>query len=185
MRKQKRHNFRLTSAGKRATITLRTEMIEIIYKGRLVKCSTLAEAEGILKVLAEEEEKKARREDLPMWQLALQNLVGNTVNKSPWTHNLFSQFVENLGDSQKQILTLLVRNRKMTAGEMCKALRVDGNQALAGVLSGLSKQAGALDVPARSVYVVEDERKDGEVAKTYAIALDFLQMAMQMNWPPE
>ena len=158
-------------------------MIEINYKDLRVKCSTLAEAREILKGIAEDEEKKARRESLPAWQLALQNLIGTTVDKSPWTHDLFWKFVESLGVSQAHILALLVRNSKMTAEEMKKALKLESNQQLAGVLSGISKQAGAHDIPARAVYTVEDERKSGELTKTYAVALDFLQMAAKMNWP--
>ena len=73
----------------------------------------------------------------------------------------------------------------VSAEELRKVLKLDGNQALAGVLSGISKQAGSLNIPARSVYTVEDERRSGELHKTYVAANDFLRIANDMNWPEE
>jgi hypothetical protein len=56
---------------------------------------------------------------------------------------------------------------------------------LAGVLSGISKQAGANNISARSVFNIENESKSGEVTKTYVVSLDFLRIANEMNWPDQ
>jgi hypothetical protein len=62
---------------------------------------------------------------------------------------------------------------------------LETNKQLAGVLSGISKQAAAHDIPARAVYKIERESKSGALTKTYLAALEFLQIANQMNWPDE
>ena len=51
------------------------------------------------------------------------------------------------------------------------------NKQLAGILSGLSKQAAACHLSAREVFTIENESKAGETSKTYVIARHFLAMA--------
>ncbi|HEV3481420.1 MAG TPA: hypothetical protein VGR97_03740 [Candidatus Acidoferrales bacterium] len=168
---------RLTNAAKRVK-TLSSVMIRIPYKGHVVECSTPAEAIEILKHI-DADNQRARTGDNLYGFIA--SLADST--KSAWTRTVFWEFLESLGEAQTHVLTLLVRKQKVTDEELRKALKVESNQALAGVLSGISKQAGALNIPARSVFTVEDERKGGELTKTYAVAWDFLRMAKEMNWP--
>ena len=175
---QKRAKNRLTNAGKR-NITIGSVMIRIPYKGHTIECSTAAEAIEILKHIDSEEHPTHVSMTVGSAFAAMQEVFGTT---SAWTRTSFWKFMESLGEAQTRILSLLVKKQKMTDEELRKALKLDNNQALAGVLSGISKQAGALNIPARAVYTVEDERKGGELTKTYAIALDFLRMATEMNW---
>ena len=63
------------------------------------------------------------------------------------------------------------------------AVGVETNQQLAGILSGLSKQAAACHLPAREVFTIENESKSGETTKTYVIARHFLETATANNWP--
>jgi len=107
------------------------------------------------------------------------------VEVSAWSKESFWKFIEALGEQQTKVLSLLVRNKKASDEEIRKLLKVDGNQALAGVLSGISKQAANLGISARSVYTVEDERKSGELSKTYVVSKDFAFVASQMNWPDD
>lgn len=174
----KRVKYRLTNAGKRYRM-LASVMIRIPYKGRVIECSTAAEAIELLKHIDAEE--RPQRTVLS----ALASLGESLNSKSVWTRQLFWKFIESLGDAQIRILSLLVKKQKVSDAELRKALKLDSNQALAGVLSGISKQAGALNIAARSVYVVEDERKEGELTKTYGVAQDFLQTAVEMNWTGE
>jgi hypothetical protein len=168
---------RLTHAGKRRTTTLKSVMIKIPYKGRYIECSNASEAIEVLKHIDAEEKHSTRR--------SFHVAEGGDSGTFPWTRELFVKFVESLGTSQKEILGLLVHKHKVTDEELRKALKLDGNQALAGVLSGISKQAGILNISARSVYTVEDERKAGTLSKTYVAANEFMQMAKDMNWPEE
>jgi hypothetical protein len=86
---------------------------------------------------------------------------------------------------QERALGQLVRQHTATDEELRQFLNLETNKQLAGVLSGISKQAAAHDIAARSVYKIERESKRGTVTKTYLVALEFLQIANQMNWPDE
>jgi hypothetical protein len=76
-----------------------------------------------------------------------------------------------------------VTRRRVTDEELRRALNVSGNQALAGVLSGISKQAAALNIPARAIFGFENLRNAGKRRSTYTVADKFLQIATDMNWP--
>src|ERR1700733_10984011 len=60
---------------------------------------------------------------------------------TPWTPELFLSFIDRLGKTQQDALALLVSFRHVTDAELRASINVSGNQALAGVLSGISKQA--------------------------------------------
>jgi hypothetical protein len=87
-----------------------------------------------------------------------------------WTPDVFLRFVERLGTSQKAALALLVTHRSVTDEELREVLKARGNQALAGILSGISKQAAALNIPARSVFSFENLRTAGKRRSTYTAA---------------
>ena len=120
---------------------------------------------------------------------ALQQLVTvasmlGIIETSYWTGEKFWRLIESVGEPQKRLLELLVRKHRVSAEEMCKALELNSNQQLAGVLSGISKQAGSHDVPARAVFTIDNESRSGETTKTYVVAkMDFLKMATGQNWP--
>jgi hypothetical protein len=180
-------NKHLTNAWQRRNLTLPSVMIRITHHGTVIECSSSSEAIAVLKYLSGEESKKIEHRTPGLAAFSpdtvLSTLFGASTVTSAWTRESFWKFLENLGDGQKQILSLLVQKGKATDEEMRGMLKLDSNQALAGVLSGISKQAAVLNIPARAVYRVEDERKAGELTKTYAIAQDFLRIANEMNWP--
>ena len=49
-----------------------------------------------------------------------------------WTRDYFLALINRLGDAQKLALALLVTGGSLSDEELRNALRVDGNQALAG-----------------------------------------------------
>ena len=81
------------------------------------------------------------------------------------------------------MLALLVRQTRATDSQLRKAVGAATNQHLAGVLSGLSKQAAACNLPAREVFTIENESKSGETIKTYVVSKHFLETANENNWP--
>jgi hypothetical protein len=101
-----------------------------------------------------------------------------------WTPEVFLRFVERLGKPQQTALSLLVTRRHLTDDELRKALNVPDNQTLAGILSGISKQAISLNIPFRAVYTFQNFRNAGKRRSTYAITDNFLKIATEMNWPP-
>lgn len=168
-------------------------MIKIPYKDGYIECTTIEEAIGVIRHLAEEEIKAKqivlRRNSYPKEYVDefLRESEGlyESIQANAWTRESFSKFIESIGKSQKRVLSVLVCGGDQSDDTLRKVLKIDSNQALAGVLSGISKQAGILNISARAVYTMKDERRAGELHKTYAAADDFLQMCHEMNWPEE
>ena len=159
-------------------------MIKFRFGDVPFECDTAEEASELLKQLQAEEEKKVRRERRSPLESLIAGLAGwDEEHRSPWNRTSFWTFLESLGEPQKRVLTLLVQKRRLRDEELREALQLDSNKQLAGVLSGISKQAGAHNLPARAVYTIENERKSSQVTKTYVVALDFLRIANEMNWP--
>lgn len=106
------------------------------------------------------------------------------IAEAIWTPDLFQTFIGRLGESQLTALSTLTRLRRATDAALRKALGVPTNQALAGVLSGISQQATALNIPARAVFTLENIRNAGKRRSTYEITPAFLQAATLAGWPP-
>jgi hypothetical protein len=102
-----------------------------------------------------------------------------------WTPNFFQALISRLGEPQKLALALLVTKRSISDEEMRNVLKVPGNQALAGVLSGISKQAAALNIPARAIFDFENFRIGGKRRSDYLVVDEFRKIAAEMNWPPD
>ena len=81
------------------------------------------------------------------------------------------------------MLALLVQQTRATDSQLREAVGVSTNQQLAGVLSGVSKQAAAFDLPARAVFTIENESKSGETTKTYVVSNIFLQRPTHATGP--
>jgi len=163
--------------------------IRFKYGSVLLTADTPQEAAQTIVLLKERDEKAARDRAMsrvlaklggPMDQL--QRYVAEEA-QSPWTPEIFLSFIERLGESQQAAVAALVMRHRVTDEELRKAVGVSGNQALAGVLSGISKQAAALNIPAREVFSFENLRRAGRRRSTYMVAEKFLQIAHEMNWP--
>ena len=79
--------------------------------------------------------------------------LGGIPDKNPWTPRVFSDFVQAIGSSQTTVLAWLVQHTRATDATLRQAVGVASNKQLAGILSGLSKQAAACPpVSARGVH---------------------------------
>jgi hypothetical protein len=143
-------------------------VIQIEYKGALIRCNDAREAQDILRFIASENDRE--RGSYAARQ------------KSPWDAQLFWKFVESLGQPQRQVLKLLLEHGTVEAELLRDALSMKSNQQLAGVLSGISKQAAAIGIPARAVFKIENESSSGEITKSYVVAQDFVAIAKESNW---
>jgi hypothetical protein len=159
-------------------------MIKFRYGRIEVECATEEEATHVFQQMLAEDEKR-RLQNRSVLEVAIASVVGSDKSGRPWTTDLFWKFIDSLGKTQKRVLSLLVTKRSLSDVQLRKLLNLQDNKELAGVLSGISKQAGANDIPARAVYKIENESKSGEIVKTYAVSLDFLRIANEMNWPDE
>src|SRR5438093_201067 len=116
---------RLTNAAMRYRIRRRTDwfvMVKINYNGRHIECETPQEAIEILRHITREGIVHLRDSMIP----------------DVWSNRVFWKFIESLGDSQKQVLALLLKRRKVSDADIRQALNLESNKQLAGVLSGIS-----------------------------------------------
>lgn len=155
-------------------------MIKFWPEKNMFEFSTPAEAAAVVKLLTAGG-KKTIQKGSPL-QNAIAAFIGTP---SPWTGSLFWEFVSRLGEPQKRVLGELVRKGALRDEDLRQLLGLEDNKQLSGVLSGISKQAGSHEIPARAVYKIENESKSGQFTKTYAAAPDFLRIASEMNWPDE
>ena len=106
--------------------------------------------------------------------------TAGTWSSSQW--RLDNEFeTDRFGSSQTTVLAWLVRHTRATDATLRQAAGVASNKQLAGILSGLSKQAAACHLSAREVFTIENESKAGETTKTYVIARYFRDMATANN----
>ncbi len=101
-----------------------------------------------------------------------------------WSPQLFLRFIARLGKSQRLVLQYMaVRGGSAADWELRRLVGVAGNQALAGVLSGVARQAIAEKIPPRAVFVLENLRSDGKRSSRYALSEGFLQATKAAQWP--
>ena len=155
-------------------------MLIVRFKGAMIQCETIAQAVEITRKLT------IGTSESPVSGV-IHNLadIARSISTGPWTGQLFWKFIDNIGEAQTALLKLLVTKQHLTDDQMRNAAGVDSNQELAGILSGISKQAGALNLSARSVFLIENQFKSGKTSKSYTIAPEFLNVATDQNWPPE
>lgn len=113
---------------------------------------------------------------------AIQAYIEEEV-KIQWTPEKFMRFIGSIGPQQQRVLAFLVEQGRATDEELRNELKIKGNQTLAGILSGVSKQAAALGIPARSIFSFENFRSAGKRSSTYTIAEGFRHTALDMSWP--
>jgi hypothetical protein len=164
--------------------------IQFKYGGISFTADTPEEAAQTMTLLKGKDAEAARQKQQARIQAMLKEGRMEEVHEhlvegpgTPWTPELFLGFIDRLGKTQRDALALLVSFRHVTDADLRASIRVSGNQALAGVLSGISKQAAALGIPARDIFSFENLRNAGKRRSNYKVANKFSEIASQMNWP--
>ena len=138
---------------------------EIEYRGKKIKCRTLDHVKDVL-----------------------QELEGGKVvrEETAWTFEEFQQFTGRIHLPQRRLLATLLEYGTIAEIEDVKLrelLDVPDNQALAGVLSGISKVALMFGIEPRRVYAQTTAFRHGKPHRYYQITSAFLQAAAKHNWP--
>src|SRR3954469_13822535 len=102
----------------------------------------------------------------------LQLEKAKTADTGIWTVEMYWRLIERLGEKQVTLLDCL-NDGPRTDAQLRGDFSLKSNQQLAGILSGISKQAAALGIPARSVFKIEKEYQAGEVITTYVLDAGF------------
>lgn len=139
---------------------------EIEYKGRVIRCKTVEAATRILRALEEEDQRREER---------------------PWDADEFVRFTKRIRIPQRRVLKYLLDWSKMLIADskLRQDLGIRNNQALAGVLSGLSKVALALRIEPERVYLQKTRFEKGKPSRYYTIAPVFMRAAQERGWPKD
>ena len=174
--------------------------IKFKYGGATFTVDTPQEAAETLALLKKQQADQARTRREALAQAWLDQKISRTKafmdhteeelsaylegDKYNWTQERFDNLLSRLGEDQKRVLALLTTRNSISDAELRDALRVSDNQALAGVLSGISKQAISLYIPPRAIFKFENFRSGGKRRSEYLIVDEFRKFASDMKWPP-
>lgn len=147
--------------------------IEFKHNGRTWRADTVEEAVALRRRLEADDE----------WLLE-QGEAPDVVNEDVWNPDTAVDLLKACGQLQKQFLKFLFESRGFVDGEaIVKALKIDSGEALAGVLSGLSKRLRKIDRRTSDLYAVEVEwGKDGKVRR-FCLDGTFRWAVEQLGWP--
>ncbi len=134
---------------------------EIEFKGAKVKCKSARDAVRLLRELGQD--------------------AG-----TPWNAADFTEFVEHLESRPRRLLAFLVAAQEAQNDETLRTfLELDGNKALAGVLSGVSKVALKLDIKPEQVYRQSTMYNQGKPVRKYWATPAFMKAANDADWPSD
>jgi hypothetical protein len=138
---------------------------EIEYKGKTIRCRTL--------------------EDM---QRALESLGNSrpTRDVQPWSTDEFDKFTGRIQLQQRRLLAKLLEygtTAWLEDFKLRELMDIPHNQALAGVLSGISKVALMFGIEPRRVYTQNTTFKHGKAHRFYQVTSEFLRAAAKHKWP--
>lgn len=146
--------------------------IEFKHAGRTWRADTPEEAIALRRQLEE-------ADDFSAW---LENPV-DSLPKSAWTHDAVMELLQALGPQQQSFLRTLLELGKLTSDEIRRALHLESEIALAGVISGLSKQAKKAGFAPSDLYSVSVSWSGKDKTRTFELSEQFGRAAEELGWP--
>lgn len=150
--------------------------IEFKHNGRMWRADTAEEAIELRNRLeAEDEAAYASGED------------PSVIEGDIWVSDTVVELLQTSGELQKKFLKFLYENgeflKGVTSTEIVKALKIESEESLAGVLSGLSKQLKKIGRQPSELYTVTVQwTKDGKV-RSFRLKHGFRWAATELGWP--
>jgi hypothetical protein len=134
------------------------------YKGVTIYCQSPEDAARVAQELGQ-------RMDTPQFQR--------------WQVHEFVEFISRIQVWQRRLLAFLLEAGRDSATDtdIRTRLNFQNNRVLAGVLSGLSKVAMALDIDPRRVYWMQPKYESGKITRTYSLTRAFREAARENAWP--
>jgi hypothetical protein len=108
---------------------------------------------------------------------------GVDQSEGVWTSDNVLELLESIGAKQKLFLKLLFENAEVSDDHAVRALKLTSIVSLAGVLSGLSKQAKKLDVKPWHLYVTSVEWDGKEKTRSFHLGRGFRLAVEEIGWP--
>jgi len=153
--------------------------IEFEHGGKKWRADTVEEAVTLRNKLREEDlahgideeyDREIRRE--PQFQAV-------------WDVDTFVELMENIGPLQKLFLRELFAKGQVPSSALRKALGLDSEIALAGVISGLSKQLKGMNLSSANLYTVDVRWKGKSKTRLFSLTQGFSIAGMEAGWPDE
>jgi hypothetical protein len=151
--------------------------IEFKHNGRVWRCDTADEAIKLRNQLEQYDQEEYASGGEP------------SVIETVWTSDTFTELLKGAGSLQKKLLKYLYEQGDrgwdvgVESSELVKALKIESEEALAGVLSGLSKNLKRIGAQPSELYSVEVQwHKDGKVRK-FKLKQGFRSAATELGWP--
>ena len=100
-----------------------------------------------------------------------------------WTDDLALDLLNGIGEAQKKLLALLVDVAGRRSTTLVDELGLDSEIALAGVVSGLSKQLRKMDMSPHDVYRVEVTWKGKTKERVFVLLDDIREAFYDLGFP--
>lgn len=151
------------SGRKRGKRKMAEKPFEVRYKDVVIRCGSAEDAARVARELAT---------DSPY--------------SNPWRMDEFTDFVNRIQVQQRRLLAALIRDEKHTLlsdVELRRAVGVTSNQALAGILSGVTKVAQAMGIEPKRIYGQRTKYVQGLPNRVYWATPAFREIAVDADWP--
>jgi hypothetical protein len=100
-----------------------------------------------------------------------------------WTHDRFMDVINGIGKLQHRFLAAIYEKAGINSGELSEKLGLGSEIALAGVISGLSKQLKQLGIEPKQVFIIDVKWKKKRKARTFILNDFFKSAGMELKWP--
>jgi hypothetical protein len=147
--------------------------VEFKHNGRLWRADSVEEAIALRQSLeAADRDAFEAGEEIDVWTERI------------WTPDAVNDLLQNAGHHQKKLLLALAEaNGAISSDQILKKLSLSSEEALAGVLSGLSKQLKKLGIKTSDLYTVGVEWKGDGKTRSFHLDSNFTWAASQLGWP--
>ena len=168
-----KHNFALDRAVRFLYDTVRYKRCRLMaitfeHRGTVFTADTPTEAAALRMEL--------EREDASDGIVAYRNSI--------WTPDRVEEVVISVGVLQKRFLAVLSESpTAMTSKTVIERMGIDSEVALAGTISGLSKQLRKMSLKPRDVYVVNVIYAGKGRVRSFTLVEDFHETLEELGWP--
>lgn len=149
--------------------------IEFSHRGRKWRADTPKEAKALREML--------EADDRAAWESGEELPYDFDLEPSPWTHDTITDLLNGAGPLQRKFLKALAEENNMLSTNLIVKLSIDSEIALAGVLSGLSKQLKKLGIKPWSLYTVRVEWSGKSKTRRFSLVDQFKMTAAELGWP--
>ena len=114
---------------------------------------------------------------------ALFGSYGSENTPRVWSADLAMDLLNSIGELQKKFLATLSDRAKLSSRTLVEKIGLESEIALAGVISGLSKQLRKMSINPTSLYNVEIVWKGKGKTRFFQLSSDFHDALIELGWP--